>query len=115
MESIIQGLKATSVVVKAHAMTFLSGGMSSAASSMGISSNDGSSIGTSIIPSIVSLFQKIGIVVGVISLAIVAIIIMISRKNEQRTDAMTRILWIALGIFILSILTVIIGFFVGLS
>lgn len=96
--------------------TFLtSGSINQAAQSLGISSNDGNAIGNHLVNSIVSLMQKGGLILALICLAVVAFVLMSSRKQEQRTEAMTRILYIAGGILIVSLLVGIVGYLVGLA
>ena len=81
------------------------------ASELGLPSASSGSIGQKVLGFIKDVGGTAGLVVGVVAVIIVAITIMATRKQEARTEAMTRILWIAGGIALISFAFAGVGFF----
>lgn len=93
---------------------FLSGGLGDTASQLGIKSANANDIGGKVLPAIKSVGTVVGLLVAVGMIAIISVVIMIAKKQEQRSDAMTRILYVCIGILFLGLGGAIVGFVVNL-
>ena len=75
-----------------------------------IKSSTADNIGDSVLSPILKGAKIVGMVAAVIGLIGIAIIIMITKKQEERSDAMTRVFWIFIGLAIIGLATSIVGF-----
>lgn len=89
---------------------FLSGGLGDTASQLGIQGSNANDIGGKVLPAIKSVSTVVGLLVAVGMIAIIAIIMMVSKRQEQRSEAMTRALYVCIGILLLGLGTAIVGF-----
>ena len=94
-------------------LSFLSGSsLSSTAQSLGIQTANTSQIGQTIIPAIQKVTELVALIaaVGVVSLA--AILIITARRQESRSDAMIRIVWVCIGLCVALLAVGIVGYLV---
>lgn len=73
-------------------------------------SQSGTSVGKTIIGNIKSIGTVVGLVLAVLSVVMIAITLIVSRRQEERTEAMTRILYVAGGLLLIGVATAIVGY-----
>ncbi|EDT15768.1 pilin [Clostridium perfringens] len=81
---------------------------------LGIKASSSSDIGSKILPAIKTLMMTISIIAAVGVVCLVGLYLVVARKQEQRTEAMQRIMWVGIGLFICAIASGLVGYVVGL-
>lgn len=77
---------------------------------LGNGSMDAGALGNTALSKIVEIGRVIALVVAVFAIVVVAVTLIAAKRQEVRTDAMTRVLYIAIGVAIVSFSLSIVGF-----
>ncbi len=89
---------------------FLSGGLGDTASQLGIKGTNAGDLGGKVLPAIKSISTSVGLLVAVGALAAIAVTMIVSKRQDQRSESMTRVLWVCIGLLVLGLATAIVGF-----
>lgn len=94
-------------------LNFLSGAsMQSMAQSLGINATNTNQIGNSLIPAIQHITELVSLIAAVGVVSIIAVLIITSKRAEARSEALTRIIWVGLGLAIALLAVGLVGYLV---
>lgn len=93
---------------------FLSGSLSSTANSLGIQAANTNTLGQTILPAIQDFMVMICIIAAVGVICLVAFYLITAKRQEDRSEAMKRIMWVGIGLFIVGTASGIVGYIISL-